>query len=277
MASPQDVRGPLAGRRILTTRPSPAAQVQRDRFHALGADAVALPCLKLEGPQDPAAFDRIVASLIDPGERYEGVILSSRAGVEALTQSLARQGLSAEPLRGRTVLAVGRATASACEAGGIIPDLIPAHASSEGIVQTLSEHATLAARWVHVRARDGRHTLDAAISSAGGQYELAVGYRAERPAAPPGAIDWIQHGVDAICLHSGRTGQHLRETLIEGLRERAHEILQHASIVSAGPVTTKALQQQGFDVATTAESPGDDGMLRAVSELFEPRDASQAP
>lgn len=275
MASSQDARGPLAGRRILTTRPLAAALVQRDRFITLGADAVALPCLKLEAPEDPAAFDRIVASLADPAEPSQGVILSSRAGVEAFAESIARQGLSAATLRARTLVAVGRATATACEAAGLSPDLIPAHASSEGIVQALSEQSTLAARWVHVRARDGRETLDAAISAAGGQYELAIGYRAERPGPPPGVMDWIRQGVDAICLHSARTGQHLRELLLEGLSERAHEILARASIVSAGPVTTEALQKQGFDVAATAASPGDDGMLRAVSKLFAARDATR--
>lgn len=264
MASTQDVRGPLYGQRILITRPRPAAHVQRDRFLELGADAVALPCLKLEGPEDPQAFDRIVESV----EQYDGVILSSRAGVEALAQSLARPGLGVRCLAGRTVVAVGRATAAACADAGLVPDIVPAQASSEGIAHALAGRSVLGRRWIHVRARDGRDTLDDTISAAGGRYQLAVGYRAERPRPPPGVIEWVRHGVDAICLHSGRTGQHLRETLKEALPDRSDEVLRNASIVSAGPVTTKALQEQGFEVAATAVSPGDDGMLQAVSEIL---------
>jgi len=264
MASSPDVRGPLHGRRILTTRPTVAAHVQRDRFRELGADAVALPCLKLEGLQDPQAFDQIVGSL----REYDGVILSSRAGVEAFTQSLSRLGLDAQLLGGRTLVAVGRATASACVSAELTPDIIPAQPSSEGIAQALAERSVLGGRWLHVRARDGRGTLDDAISAAGGRYQLAVGYRAERPQPPPGVIEWVRGGVDVICLHSGRTGQHLRDTLDEALPDRSDDIVRSACIVSAGPITTQALQEQGFEVAATAGSPGDDGMVRAVSELL---------
>ena len=74
-----------------------------------------------------------------------------------------------------------------------------------------------------------------------------------------------RQGVDAVCLHSGRTGEHLRSMLREAGRA---DVLQDASVVSAGPVTTEALHEQGFEVACTASSPGDDGMVRAVLELL---------
>ena len=241
MARSPDVRGPLHGRRILTTRPEIAAHVQRDRFLELGANAVALPCLKLEGPKDPDAFDRIVGAM----REYDGIIVSSRAGVEALAESLARLGIDLADHGEQTLVAVGRTTASACAAADLVPDIVPTHPSSEGIIQALTERSSLAGRWIHVRARDGRETLSDAISAAGGRYQLAIGYRTERPGPPSGVIDWVRQGVDAICLHSGRTGQHLRDTLREALPDRSDEILRGAAIVSAGPVTTKALQEQG--------------------------------
>lgn len=264
MASSPDARGPLCGRRILTTRPRVAAHAQRDRFLELGADAVALPCLKLEGPEDPEGFAQIVASVGD----YDGVVLSSPAGVKALVQALSQLGLDASALGGPTVVAVGRATASACAAAGFAPDIVPAQPRLEGIIQALAERSALGLRWMHVRARDGRPQLRDAISAAGGHYQLAVGYRAERPSPPPGVIDWVLGGIDAVCLHSGRTGQHLRETLLEHAPDRSDEILRRACIVSAGPVTTQALKEQGLEVAATAVSPGDDGMLQAVLELL---------
>ncbi len=264
MAPASNARGPLYGRRILTTRPSPAGDAQRERFSALGADAVALPCLQLQGPEDPEAFDRRVASV----DTYDGVIVSSRAGVDAFAASLSRQGLGPGSLGARLLVAVGRATASACATAGLVPSLIPTEASSEGIVQALADRSMLGQRWVHVRARDGRALLEEAISAAGGRYLLAIGYRAERPPPPPGAIEWIGAGVDAICLHSARTGEHLRDTLNEAVPGRCEEILDRASVASGGPVTTKALQEQGFEVAATAGSPGDDGMVAAVLELL---------
>jgi len=252
--------GPLDGRRILVTRPRPAADVQRTRFEALGADAVALPCLEILPPEDVATFDDAVRAVHD----YDGLIVSSRAGVEALRASLTRSDLDIRVLAHRHVVAVGRATADACASIGLRPDIVPSAPRSEGIAAALRDRDLLGGRWLHVRARDGRETLDEAITPAGGTYRLATGYRAERPTPPPGVVPWLRDGAHVICLHSGRTGRHLRATLAEhGLLA----LLDRAQVVSAGPVTTEALQEQGFEVAATASSPGDDGMLQAVSGL----------
>lgn len=256
-------RGPLAGRRILVTRPRASAVAQRERFEALGADAVALPCLQIEPPEDLATLDAAVAEVGD----FDGLILSSRNGVDAFFTSLDRVGLDARALHGKTVVAVGRSTARACRRAGIRPDVVPDQPRSEGIVSALAQRDLLGQRWLHVRGRDGRDTVDVAVTAAGGRYVLAVGYRAERPEPPPGVIAWLRRGVDLICLHSGKTGENLREILA---RADALEVLEGASVVSAGPVTTEALQEQGFEVAATAVSPDDDGMLQAVLELGQP-------
>lgn len=253
--------GPLSGRRILVTRPRDSALAQRERFEALGADAVALPCLQIDPPDDAPAFD---AALADVGA-FDGLIVSSRAGVAALRASLQRSELDVRALAGKVILAVGQATAAACGAAGIRPDIVPSRPRSEGIVDALEQRGLLGQRWVHVRARDGRANVDDAVTQAGGQYRLAIGYQADRPAPPPGVISWLRQGADAVCLHSGRTGAHLRATLGEAGLDRW---LDAVSVVSAGPVTTEALQEQGFEVALTASSPGDDGMVSAVLELF---------
>ena len=255
--------GPLCGRRILVTRPRDSALAQRDRFEALGADAVALPCLRISPPDDVSAFDAAVADV----QSFDGLILSSRAGALGLRASLRRSELDVRALAGKAIVAVGRATSRACEEIGLRPDVVPSRPRSEGIVDALAERDLLPRRWVHVRARDGRPTVDEAVTAAGGQYRLAVAYQADRPAPPPGVISWLRDGVDAVCLHSGRSGEHLQTTLDEA---DLAATLQSASIVSAGPVTTEALQEQGLEVARTASSPGDDGMVNAVLELFGP-------
>jgi len=253
-------RGPLSGRRILVTRPRESAVGQRERFEALGADAVALPCLSLEPPEDLEALDAAVANT----DAFDGLILSSRHGAHAFFSSLDRVGLDARALHGKTVVAVGRSTARACRRSGIRPDIVPAEPRSEGIVAALTERDLLARRWLHVRGRDGRDTIDVAVTAAGGRYTLAVGYRAELPGPPPGVIPWLRDGVDVICLHSGKTGENLREILA---RAGALGVLEGSRVASAGPVTTEALREQGFEVAATAASPDDDGMLQAVLEL----------
>ncbi len=253
--------GPLSGKRILVTRPRESALAQRERFEALGADAVALPCLQIDPPDDVAALDEALANV----RGFDGLIVSSRPGVAALAGSLRRSALDVRALAGKTIVAVGDATAKACRAVGIEPDIVPSRPRSEGIVDALARRGVLARRWLHVRARDGRATLDEAITRSGGHFRLAIAYQAVRPAPPAGVVSWLRDGVDAICLHSGGTGTHLRSTLEEaGLARSVRTI----PVVSAGPVTTEALREQGFEVAITASSPGDEGMVNAVVELF---------
>jgi uroporphyrinogen-III synthase len=253
--------GPLAGCRVLVTRPQPAASTQRDAFVQRGADAVALPCLQPEPPEDLAAFDQAVAN----ARSHDGLIVSSPIGVQALFDSLARTGLDARLLADRAIAVVGKATATALTHRGLRPDIVATTQRSEGIVSAIEDAGRLAQRWLHVRARDGRDTVRAAISSAGGTFTLAVAYRTTCPEPPPGVLSWLGHGVDAVCLHSGRTAEHL---LALAQTHGFVHVLKEAAVFSAGPITTKALQEQGFEVRATAASPGDAGMLDVVCEGF---------
>jgi len=249
--------GLLSGRRILVTRPRASAATMLEGLTARGADAVALPCLRIEPPTDLEGLDAVVGRVRD----FAGVILSSRHGVDAFMHSLARVGLDARALFERQVVAVGRATARACARAGIVPDIVPTQSRSEGIVTALEQQGLLSRRWLHVRAATGRDTLSVAIEAAGGEYVLAAGYRTTRPAPPPGVIPWLRGGVDVICVRSGRTGEHLRAILADA---DLTSTLERARVVSGGPVTTEALQAQGFEVAATAASPDDTSMLQAV-------------
>ncbi len=264
-------RRPLFGRRIVVTRPRGAQEFLLTRFTELGADAVALPCLELRPPEDPRRFERAVASVAS----FDGVIVSSRPGATALFDALSAVGLDARALAGRTVVAVGQRTAAACRDRGVLADVVPERPRSEGIRDALADRGELGRRWLHVRARDGRSTLGDAISAAGGHYELAIGYRTELPNVPPAVLASLRspdeggEGVDAFCLHSGRSGAHLSTLLEQALGDApARRLRERTTVFSAGPVTTKALHEQGFQVSKTAQTPDDEAMLSTVLEFY---------
>lgn len=268
---------PLFGRRVAVTRAAPSQSLidpsgdLASELSARGADVVVLPGLEVVPPPDPGALHAAVRAL---PQAHDGVILSSSNGVQAFFDALDRIGLDVRALSGKQVVAVGPSTAAAARARGVIADLVPEQAHSEGLVQALHERGWAARRWLHVRAREGRDVLQQGITAAGGTYTLAVGYDTVRRRVPPMLIrsllpaDQGGEGLDAICFASAKTARHVLTTLADEVGESsARAIVSSAAIVSIGPVTTAGIEALGLRVATTARQPSDAGLLEAILEL----------
>lgn len=263
---------PLHGHRVAVTRSHAQAGPMLEALAARGADAVALPCLSVEPPDDPSALAGLAPRL---GGAH-GLIVSSPNGVAALFEGLAQPsgGPDVRVLAGKVVAAIGEATEHACRAHGLVPDLVPPLASSEGLVQALRTRGELGRHWVHVRGATGRDVLQQAIAEAGGTYDLVVGYRTVRPPLPESLVASVLpapegEGLDAICLASGQTARHLLQTLGEHLGDpQARNVLATAKVVTIGPVTTRAVEALGIRVDATAPEPTEAAMVAQVERLL---------
>jgi uroporphyrinogen III methyltransferase/synthase len=263
---------PLHGRRVVVTRPREHALDLCELLAARGADAVAVPCLEVRPPEDLAALDDAVARV----HEFDGVVLSSQPGVAAFFDTLLRVGLDARALAGKLVVAVGRSTADAAAARGVVADLVPDDAHSEGLASLLDARGVLARAWLHVRAAEGRAQLQRAIEGAGGRYELAVAYRTERPSIPAMVLRSLLpaeaggEGFDAVAFASGKTAAQF-VTLLEQAHgsARARELMGAAKIVAIGPVTARAVEELGFFVAEVAVRPDDSALVDAIERCFD--------
>lgn len=262
---------PLFGRRIVVTRAAAQATELLTTLAELGADAVALPCLEVAPPEDPAALRHAVAGLAE----HDGVVLSSPNGVRAFFDALDETELDVRALAGMRVAAVGKSTAAACRTRGVRADLVPTRARSEGLVERLRAEGLLGARWLHVRADEGRDVLASAIAEAGGRLTLAVGYRTIRPAVPRRLLASLRdptdggEGFHAVTLASGKTAQHLLQTLGEALGEHeARRLLAAAKVVCLGPVTAAEVEALGLRVDAIARAPTDDAVVDALREVL---------
>ncbi|MCA9718558.1 MAG: uroporphyrinogen-III C-methyltransferase [Myxococcales bacterium] len=271
---------PLFGRRVVVTRAAHQAGELLHQLAARGADAVAFPCLAVAPPEDPEAVTRAARAL----DEHDGVILSSPNGVRAWFKGLIEgAGLDARALAGKRVAAIGTGTARACLAHGVRPDIVPARARAEGLIDTLRARDLLRARWLHVRADTGRSLLGAAIEAAGGRYTLAIGYRTVRPQVSPVLLSSLRppshgnshEGVDAVCFASGKTARHFLEALDEGLQgelgpEAGKRLLREtgAKLIALGPVTAAAIEALGLTVDAVAAAHTDAAMVEAVSHAL---------
>lgn len=266
-------RRPLFGRRVVVTRAAGQATGLVNVLAAAGADAVAFPCLEFAPAleADQRALDRALANL----REYAGVIVSSPNGVDALVAGLARARLDARAFAGKQVAAIGTGTAEALIQRGLVPDLVPDQARSEGLIDTLRERGLLGVRWLQLRADEGRDLLAKAILEAGGSLELIVGYQTVRPRLPAMLlssllpVDRGGEGFDAICFASGRTARHFLEIFGEAHGDDvARDLLSRAKVIAIGPVTAAAIEALGVRVDAVANEQSERGLAEAVSRAL---------
>lgn len=270
---------PLHGRRVVVTRAAEPDGELVTTLADLGADVVVVPCLEVAPPDDPEALVRAVATVPE----HDGVVLSSPTGVRAFFDALVAAGLDARALFGKQVAAVGSSTASACRERGLVPDLVPDAARSEGLVERIAAAGQLGARWLHVRADEGRDLLGAAIERAGGRYTLAVGYRTRPAAASPHVVASLRHphdggeGFHAVAFASGKAARAFVRALDEQLGEpESRRLVAAAKVVCIGPVTAKAVEALGLRVDDVAHAPSDAATVDALRRVLEAAGPSPA-
>ena len=135
-------RRPLSGRRVLVTRPRPQAARLTALLEAYGAEAVALPTIRIGPPEDWAPLDEAIRSLA----AFRWVVFTSVNGVAAFRERLGHAGLDARSLAGRRVAAIGPETAEALRRAGIEADLVPAEYRAEGLVDALAPGSSAGTR-----------------------------------------------------------------------------------------------------------------------------------
>ena len=265
----------LFGRRVLVTRAARQAGGLVHLLAAEGADPVAFPCLDFIAPP-PEARARLDAALTEFAP-YTGLIVSSPNGAAALLEGLERNGLDARALAGKQLAAIGTGTARRLRQGGLGADIVPARARAEGLIASLAERDLLGHKWLQIRADEGRPLLAQAISAAGGELDVIVGYQTVRPAVPALLLRSLKpiedggEGYDAICFASGRTARHFIETTSEAFGPaRALAQLAAAKVIAIGPVTADALAALGVSADAVAPTPDDAGMLAAVCTTLAP-------
>lgn len=266
-------RRPLFGRRVVVTRAAGQAGGLLNLLAARGADAVAIPCLEF-GPASSEAQRALDRALTNLGE-YQGLIVSSPNGVDALIAGLERVRLDARAFAGMQVAAIGTGTAEALIQRGLRPDIVPEQARSEGLIHLLSERGLLGIRWLQLRADEGRPLIPDAIKAAGGHVDLIVGYRTVRPAVSPLLLQSLLpieqggEGFDAISFASGRTARYFLELFSEAHGDQlARSLLGQAKVVAIGPVTADAIEALGLRVDAVADEQSEQALAEAVTRVL---------
>lgn len=250
--------GPLAGRRVLVTRPPHQAAELSDRIRAAGGTPYEAPTI-VTGPGDRTGMHAAVRGLVVG--RFVGVCVTSVNGVESLVAACDAAGVDpGAALRSpRFVGAVGTRTADRLhELTRRRADVVPAVATGAALGDALPRgggelllpRGDLAATDLDVRART-RGYLPVPV----------VAYRTTTAARLPDEI------VAALAAGAFDLVTFTSASTVRGFVALVGDRPWSGRVVSIGPVTSAACAELGLDVAAEAGPHDLDGLVAALSRV----------
>jgi uroporphyrinogen III methyltransferase/synthase len=250
----------LAGRRVLVTRSRSQASTLLELLRAEGATPVELPAIEIERRADPVAVRSAIEAL--GSGKYGWTIFTSTNAVEVFFDLLSDEGADARAFAGSLICAIGAATARALKQRGLIADLVPTDASSEGVVGGI-RRAIAGQSVLLPRAEGGREALPDGLRAAGATVDELTLYLSAAPAEPPAdALELVRAGkIDAVTFASSSTVKNLAKLLGDDF-----SALREATIACIGPSTAETAETMGLPpdvVAAEHTVPGLVAALRA--------------
>ena len=269
---------PLAGRRILITRPGEGAARMGKMLEELGARALIAPTIGIREPEDWAPLDAAIRAV----QTYDFIVFTSANGPEYLAKRLRNSGLSPRtlPLKG-SLLAIGPATAAAVERHlRKTPDEVARKHAAEGIIALLQDKKMRGRRVLLPRAEEGRDAIPGALREAGAVVDDVAAYRT----TPVGreALRGVRGTLDAgkIDMLTFASPSALDGFVRAAGENSAGKWMRRARVASIGPATTAAARKWGVAPDVEAAESTIPGMTRAIvsfyreSERGEPRGGS---
>lgn len=251
---------PLAGKRILVTRPAGRAGPLLDQLRSLGATPIAFPVIRIEARRDLSPLDDALGRL----EVYDWVVFTSAQAVEIAWDHLPAPG-GAERLRARRLAAIGPATAEALAARGAPPTLVPDEFVAEAVGEGLGDVDGL--RILLPRAEGAREVLPEELARRGAQVDVIPIYRAVAAVPEASALEELRQGIDVLTFTSPSTVRAFAEIVsaagLDPLRLPGDPVC-----ACIGPITAAAASEAGYQPAVVAAVYTADGLVEALCSSF---------
>ena len=248
-------RLPLFGKRIIVTRAQDQAAEFSERLRALGAEAIELPVISIQPPEDPVPLDRAIEQL----GSYDWLIFTSVNGVRFFLDRLDRSQHDLRCLRAR-ICAIGPATRRAVENLHLKVDLMPEQYVAESLVQAFAGQTLSGKRVLLPRAAVARDLIPQELTKLGAQIDVVEAYRNVAPpesAARAKEIFSAAKKPDWITFTSSSTVKNL--VSLVGL-----EALDGVRVATIGPVTSETARNHGLKIEIEAKEFTLDGLVEAL-------------
>ena len=251
---------PLFGKRVLVTRTRAQAGVLSALLSERGAEAIELPAIEVQPPEDFAQLDKALGRL----KGYGWVVFTSVNGVDAVFDRFDALGRDTRAFATSKVAAIGAATAARLKDHGIVADFVPESFLSEAVVDGL-RHRRLEGELVLLpRADIATATISDGLRAMGATVEEVVAYRTVTPKESGPLVDQVlSDGIDIATFTSSSTVRNLAR-LLGGSLDR----LAGATIACIGPITATTARESGLEVDIVANEHTVAGLVDALEEHF---------
>lgn len=244
--------GPLAGRRVLITRPAGQGEELAALVRAAGGQCLTVPVVGIADPPSWQPLDTAIAR----ADTYDWIVFASANGVKAFAARLRATARDARALGTARLAAIGPATVRSLDAVGLVCDLMPADFRSEGLAEAFAAMPR-GGRFLLIRADKGRDLLRRDLEGRGHHVDEVVAY-VSRPLEPldPTTLAAIDAGVDWVTVTSS--------SIAESAARLFGDRMRRWRIASISPVTSAALERLGLRPAVEADEATAGGIVAAI-------------
>ncbi len=247
---------PLAGKRVLVTRPARQAEAFVRALEARGVEPVLAPTIVIVPPDDPAPAHRAIDDLAT----YGWVVFTSQNGVDAFFDRLASLDADARYVGKTKIAAIGAKTAHRLRQHGVRADLVPQAFVSEEIGRALIETTRDGERILIYRAQEARDVLPAMLEEAGRTVTVVAAYKTIFDVDPEFARK--VSSADVLTFTSASTVRGFTELL--GGSDAARAAARGKLVACIGPITADAADDAGLHVDVVADVFTTEGLLDAL-------------
>ncbi len=255
---------PLSGKKIVVTRSRAQASDFVEAIEALGAEAVEMPTIRIDDPEDFGPLDEAIDNI----GTFDWIVLTSVNAVGRFVDRLFERGGDIRDLKGIKICAIGSATADQVRNCRVRVDLIPPKYVAESIVEELKKDGAIEGKkFLLPRADIARSLLPDEIHRLGGEAVEVDVYRTvlEEEADADIIARLVEGDIDLVTFTSSSTVRNFAQILGE---DRLGKIKSNTDFISIGPITTKTAEELGIPIKTEAEQHDIPGLVAAILGLL---------
>ena len=146
---------PLAGYRVLVTRPRDLISTMASKLRTLGAEVLELPAIRTARLADQSALYAALKRL----DSYQWIVFTSPTGVKVFFEEMKKARVDVRALGTVKLAAIGKGTKKALEERGLFVDLMPETFDGASLGKALCEVCKGEERILIPRAKIGNHEI----------------------------------------------------------------------------------------------------------------------
>lgn len=229
------------------------------QLQKLGAEVLEVPFIEIRPPRSYRPLDRALAEIAG----YDWLVLTSVNGVQALTDRLAKAGVSPRALGRLKIAAIGPATRKAVEKLGLTVDVVPREYVAESVVRSLRRRVR-GRRILLARAKVARDVIPRELRKAGAVVDVVEAYETVAPATSRARLrEAFGPGGTRPGFIAFTSSSTVRNFLALAGKQ-APGRLDGVKLASIGPVTSATLREHGLNVDVQAREYTIKGMVNAI-------------